>query len=204
MRAPRVTARILGVVERNSFRFFPADRFDLIDLLAQTEPRERKKRNEFRSTKDALAGSTRAGEGRLRFRPSYLPDNKHLSEDTRRIAMTTSWMRKPATLGLSLGVTLMASVFGCGGQGTESDAVVVPDSTVSSNPAAKTSAASAPGSSAPSAATSARRRPRRSRPKASAPSRARSPSPVIRRLPRSSLKKARRPRTPMSAPRTRL
>jgi len=69
--------------------------------------------------------------------------------------MTTSWMRKPATLGLSLGVTLVASVFGCGGQGTESDAVVVPDSTVSSNPAAKTSAASAPGSSAPSAATSA-------------------------------------------------
>ena len=67
--------------------------------------------------------------------------------------MTTSWMRKPATLGLSLGVTLMASVFGCGGQGTESDAVVVPDSTVSSNPAAKTSAASAPGSSASSAAT---------------------------------------------------
>ena len=30
--------------------------------------------------------------------------------------MTTSWMRKRATLGLSLGVTLMASVFGCGGQ----------------------------------------------------------------------------------------
>ncbi len=67
--------------------------------------------------------------------------------------MTTSWMRKPATLGLSLGVALMASVFGCGGQGTESDAVVVPDSTVSSNPAAKTSAASAPGSSPSSAAT---------------------------------------------------
>ncbi len=71
--------------------------------------------------------------------------------------MTTSWMGKPATLtlGLSLGVTLAASVFGCGGQGTESDAVVVPDSTVSSNPAAKTSAAAAPGSSAPTAATSA-------------------------------------------------
>jgi len=67
--------------------------------------------------------------------------------------MTTSWMRKPATLGLGLGVTLMVSVFGCGGQGTESDAVVVPDSTVSSKPAAKTSAAAAPGSSAPSAAT---------------------------------------------------
>jgi len=68
--------------------------------------------------------------------------------------MMTSWMRKPATLGLSLGVTLMASVFGCGGQGTEqSDGVVVPDSTVSSSPAAKTSAAAAPGSSAPSAAT---------------------------------------------------
>ena len=68
--------------------------------------------------------------------------------------MTTSWMRKPATLGLSLGVTLMASVFGCGGQGTDSsDAVAVPDSTVSSSAAGKTSAAAAPGSTAPSAAT---------------------------------------------------
>jgi plastocyanin len=67
--------------------------------------------------------------------------------------MMTSWMRKPATLGLSLGVTLMASVFGCGGQGTDSsDAVVVPSS-VSSSAAGKTSAAAAPGSSAPSAAT---------------------------------------------------
>src|SRR5208337_3362632 len=119
-------------------------------------PYEEEKRNEFRSTKK---------EGRLRFRPSYLPDKKHLSEDTRRIAMTTSWMRKPATLGLSLGVTLMASIFGCGGQGTESDAVVVPDSTVSSNPAAKTSAASAPGSSASSAATT----PATSAPAAAAP-----------------------------------
>ncbi len=50
--------------------------------------------------------------------------------------MKTSWMRKPATMGLSLGVSLMVSVFGCGGQGTDSsDAVVVPDSTVSSKPA---------------------------------------------------------------------
>ncbi len=67
--------------------------------------------------------------------------------------MMTSWMRKPATLGLSLGVTLMASVFGCGGQGPESSDAVVAPSTVSSSPAAKTSAAAAPGSSAPSAAT---------------------------------------------------
>ncbi|MGA2699879.1 MAG: hypothetical protein ABSH35_02110 [Isosphaeraceae bacterium] len=67
--------------------------------------------------------------------------------------MMTSWMRKPATLGLSLGVTLMASVFGCGGQGTDSSDAVVAPSTVSSSPAAKTSAAAAPGSSAPSAAT---------------------------------------------------
>ena len=70
--------------------------------------------------------------------------------------MMTSWMRKPATLGLSLGVTLMASVFGCGGQGTDhSDAVVVPDSTVGSGPAGKTPAAAAPGSAAPSATTPA-------------------------------------------------
>jgi len=67
--------------------------------------------------------------------------------------MMTSWMRKPATLGLSLGVTLMASVFGCGGQGTDSSDAVVAPSTVSSSPAAKTSAEAAPGSSAPSAAT---------------------------------------------------
>ncbi len=67
--------------------------------------------------------------------------------------MTTSWMGKPATLGLSLGVTLMASVFGCGGGTEQSDAVVVPDSTVSSSPAGKTPAAAAPGSSAPAAAT---------------------------------------------------
>ena len=68
--------------------------------------------------------------------------------------MMKSWMRKPATLGLSLGVTLMVSVFGCGGQGTDSsDAVVVPDSTVSSSPAGKTSTTAAPASSAPAAAT---------------------------------------------------
>jgi plastocyanin len=67
--------------------------------------------------------------------------------------MMTNWMRKPATLGLCLGATMMASLFGCG-QGTDSsDAVVVPDSTVSSTPAGKTSTAAAPGSSAPSAAT---------------------------------------------------
>ncbi len=68
--------------------------------------------------------------------------------------MMTSWMRKPATMGLSLGVTLMVSVFGCGGQGNDSsDAVVVPDSTVSSSPTGKTSAAAATGSSSSSAAT---------------------------------------------------
>jgi len=66
--------------------------------------------------------------------------------------MMTSWMRKPATLGLSLGATLMAAVFGCGGQATDSsDAVVVPSSTVSSNPAAKTSTAASSGTTAPSA-----------------------------------------------------
>ena len=44
--------------------------------------------------------------------------------------MMRTWMRKPATLGLSLGATMMAAVFGCGGQATDSsDAVVVPDST---------------------------------------------------------------------------
>ena len=63
--------------------------------------------------------------------------------------MMMSWMRKPRTLGLSLGATLMVSVFGCGGQGSDSsDAVVVPDSTVSSSSAGKTSAASSPASSA--------------------------------------------------------
>src|SRR5208337_3613201 len=69
--------------------------------------------------------------------------------------MMTSWKRKPATLGLSLGVTLMVSVFGCGGQGTDqSDAVVVPDSTVSSSPASKASAAAPTAPSAPTTSTS--------------------------------------------------
>jgi plastocyanin len=76
----------------------------------------------------------------------------------------TSWMRKPATLGLSLGVTLMASVLGCGGEGDHGDVVVVPDSTVGSSPAGKTSAAAAPGSTAPAAAT-----PTASAPAAAAP-----------------------------------
>jgi hypothetical protein len=70
--------------------------------------------------------------------------------------MTTSWIRKPATLGLSLGATLLAAVLGCGGQGTDSsDAVVVPDSSVnvSASPSAKTPAALTPGSSAPAAAS---------------------------------------------------
>jgi plastocyanin len=68
--------------------------------------------------------------------------------------MMTNWMRKPASLGLSLGATMMAAVFGCGGQGTDSsDAVVVPDSTakVSSAPAGKSTSAPAAGTSAPAA-----------------------------------------------------
>lgn len=73
--------------------------------------------------------------------------------------MMRTWMRKPATLGLSLSATMLAAVFGCGGQGTESsDAVVVPDATapVGAAPAAKTSAAApAAGTSAPAAATPA-------------------------------------------------
>jgi hypothetical protein len=55
--------------------------------------------------------------------------------------------RQLSTLGLSLGATLMAAVFGCGGTGTEiSDAVVHP-STSASNP----TAAPATGTSAPTA-----------------------------------------------------
>ena len=62
--------------------------------------------------------------------------------------MMMNWMRKPATLGLSLGATLMAAVFGCGGQATDtSDAVVTPDSTVTPRPSA------APKGGAPTAAT---------------------------------------------------
>jgi plastocyanin len=69
-------------------------------------------------------------------------------------------MRKPATLTLSLGATLMGVVFGCGGQATDSsDAIVVPDSTAAPRPSASpaagksTAAASAPAPSAtPSAA----------------------------------------------------
>jgi plastocyanin len=63
-------------------------------------------------------------------------------------------VRKPVILGLSLGTTLIISVLGCGGQATDSsDAVVVPDSTVSLTPASKTSASPAPGSSAPPSAS---------------------------------------------------
>jgi hypothetical protein len=73
--------------------------------------------------------------------------------------MMTSWIRKPATLGLSLGATLIVAVFGCGGQATDSsDAVVVPDSSVnvSTSPSAKNAAgtpAPAGGASAPAAAS---------------------------------------------------
>ncbi|MFO0891041.1 MAG: hypothetical protein U0790_18090 [Isosphaeraceae bacterium] len=69
--------------------------------------------------------------------------------------MRTSWIRKPALLGLSLGVTLTMAIFGCGGQATDSsDAVVVPDSTVSSAPASKPAAAPA-GGGAPKTETAA-------------------------------------------------
>ena len=69
--------------------------------------------------------------------------------------MKKSWLRKGATLGLSLGATLLVSVFGCGGQATDSsDAVVVPDSTVRTAPAAKSTAPAA-GTAAPTAATAA-------------------------------------------------
>ncbi|MGC8640501.1 MAG: carboxypeptidase regulatory-like domain-containing protein [Isosphaeraceae bacterium] len=68
--------------------------------------------------------------------------------------MTKTWIRKPASLGLGLAATMMAAVFGCGGQGNESsDAVVVPDSTakVTTAPASKPGAAPAAGTSTPSA-----------------------------------------------------
>ena len=119
--------------------------------------------------------------------------------------MMTNWIRKPATLGLSLGATLMAAVFGCGGQATDSsDAVVVPDSTATPRP---------PRPRRPARPRRPRHRPRppaattpaqppRSRPRDSARSRARSSSPAIPRRPRSSSRRARPPRTPRSAPRT--
>jgi plastocyanin len=67
--------------------------------------------------------------------------------------MMTRWVRTPAILGLCLGSSLMVSVLGCGGQATDSsDAVVVPDSTVSLAPAGRPSPTAAPGSNAPSAA----------------------------------------------------
>ena len=68
--------------------------------------------------------------------------------------MLKSWMPKPAILGLSLGSALMISVLGCGGQATDSsDAVVVPDSTVTTSSPGKTSAGAPAGSRPPSAAT---------------------------------------------------
>ena len=78
--------------------------------------------------------------------------------------MMTNWMRKPATLGLSLGATLMAAVFGCGGQATDSsDAVVVPDSTATPRPSA------APAAGTPTDGHHADSRPRCSDPGAAAP-----------------------------------
>jgi len=68
--------------------------------------------------------------------------------------MMTRWIQKPAFLGLGVVATLVAAIVGCGGQATDSsDAVVVPDSTVSSPPAPKTGATPAAG--APAAATPA-------------------------------------------------
>jgi hypothetical protein len=51
------TARILRVVERNSFRFFPADR------IARSN--ENEKRNEFRSTKKKLRRRNYGGARQL-------------------------------------------------------------------------------------------------------------------------------------------
>lgn len=52
--------------------------------------------------------------------------------------MRRSWIGKPTLLGLSLCATLSLAIIGCGGQGSDSsDAVVVPDSTVSSAPGPK-------------------------------------------------------------------
>jgi hypothetical protein len=58
--------------------------------------------------------------------------------------MTMNRIRKTALLGLSLGATLALAVFGCGGQATDSsDAVVVPDTTVSTTPGPKAAAPTA-------------------------------------------------------------
>lgn len=55
--------------------------------------------------------------------------------------MRTSWTGKPALLGLSLCTTLSLAIFGCGGQGGDSgDAVVVPDSTVTTSAGPKAAA----------------------------------------------------------------
>jgi plastocyanin len=71
----------------------------------------------------------------------------------------TRWIRKPAMLALGAGATLVAAIVGCGGQATDSsDAVVVPDSTVSSAPAPAAGgapAAPAPTATAPAAAPAA-------------------------------------------------
>ena len=70
--------------------------------------------------------------------------------------MMRSQMRKPATLGLSLGTTLLAAVFGCGGAGTEtSDAVVRPSTSASKTTVNETSApAATPGSTTTTATAS--------------------------------------------------
>ena len=79
--------------------------------------------------------------------------------------MMRSQMRVPAMLGLSLGTTLMAAVFGCGGTGTEtSDAVVRPTTSAS-----KTPAGSATGTPAPAVTPTTAAAPAASEPVASAP-----------------------------------
>ncbi len=65
-------------------------------------------------------------------------------------------MRKPATLGLSLGATLMAAAFGCGGTGTEtSDAVVHPSTSASKTPAGSVTGTPAPATTPASTTTTA-------------------------------------------------
>ena len=100
--------------------------------------------------------------------------------------MMTSWMRKPATLGLSLGATLMAAVFGCGGQAHRFERRRGrAGQTASSSPAGKPSTTPQPGRRRvrrTRAVGRPRQQRRPSRPRGSAPSRDRSSSQVIRRL----------------------
>ncbi len=70
--------------------------------------------------------------------------------------MMRSQMRKPVMLGLSLGTTLMAAVFGCGGTGTEtSDAVVQPSTSAPKTPAGSATGTPAPATTPSSTTTTA-------------------------------------------------